>query len=101
MKRKTLKDIEFEDGESDLICVSKDIKEEAIKRVKDDLLILDVDVQTIDTNIFFQIEKDNPNIKFFAYIPSQSVNVQDLSSWARLRKINYEKVNNEVLVVKR
>ena len=62
---------------------------------KYDLLILDVDVQTIDTNIFFQIEKDNPNIKFFAYIPSQSVNVQDLSSWARLRKINYEKVNNE------
>jgi len=32
---------------------------------KYDLLILDVDVQTIDTNIFFQIEKDNPNIKFF------------------------------------
>ncbi len=58
---------------------------------KYDLLILDVDVQTIDTNIFFQIEKDNPNIKFLSYIPSQSVNVQDLSSWARLRKINYEK----------
>jgi len=62
---------------------------------KYDLLILDVDVQTINTKIFSQIEKDNSNIKFFAYIPSQSVNVQDLSSWARLRKINYEKVNNE------
>ena len=61
---------------------------------KYDLLILDVDVQTIDKNIFSQIEKDNPNVKFLAYIPSQSVNVQDLSSWARLRKMNYEKVNS-------
>jgi len=61
---------------------------------KYDLLVLDVDTQTIDASLFSQIKKDNPDIKFLAYIPSQSVNTQDLSSWARFRRMNYDKVNN-------
>ncbi|NQV00799.1 MAG: hypothetical protein HQ537_01605 [Parcubacteria group bacterium] len=59
-----------------------------------DLLILDVDVQTIDPNIFSYIKEKNPEVKFFAYIPSQSVNTQDLSSWARFRNMVFKKVNS-------
>jgi len=59
-----------------------------------DLLILDVDVQTIDPDIFSLIKGKNPETQFFAYIPSQSVNTQDLSSWARFRNMVYDKVNS-------
>ena len=62
---------------------------------KYDLLILDVDTQTIDTSLFSQIKHLNPETQFLAYIPSQSVNTQDLSSWARFRNMTNDKVNQE------
>jgi hypothetical protein len=61
---------------------------------KYDLLILDVDVQTIDPNIFSLIKERNPGVQFLAYIPSQSVNTQDLSSWACFRNLVYDKVSD-------
>jgi len=61
---------------------------------KYDLLILDVDTQTIDPEMFSFLRNNNQNIQFLAYIPSQSVNVQDLSDWARFRKAVYNKVKN-------
>ena len=60
---------------------------------KYDLLILDVDTQTIDASLFSQIKQNNPDTQFLAYIPSQSVNTQDLSSWARFRNMTHEKVD--------
>lgn len=60
-----------------------------------DLVILDVDAQTIDPSLFYVLRSENPDIKTLAYIPSQSVNDQDLSAWARFRNINYKKVNEE------
>ncbi len=61
---------------------------------KYDLLILDIDTQTIDASMFDYLEEKNEDIKFLAYIPSQSVNTQDLSSWARWRRLINEKVSN-------
>lgn len=60
---------------------------------KYDLLILDVDVQTIDSNLFSQIKKYNEEIKFLAYTPSQTIYVKYLDSWARFRNLMYDKVN--------
>jgi len=53
---------------------------------KYDLLILDVDAQA---------EKINTDAQILAYLPSQSVNIQDLSSWARFRNIVYSQVNSQ------
>ncbi|MEI7497890.1 MAG: putative glycoside hydrolase [Candidatus Falkowbacteria bacterium] len=54
---------------------------------KFDLVVLDVDTQTIDPSLFSTLRSLNPDIQTFAYIPSQSVNIEDLSSWARFRNI--------------
>jgi hypothetical protein len=60
---------------------------------KYDLLILDVDTQTINPMMFSEFKEDNQDIQFLAYIPSQSVNIEDLSSWARWRQMTYDKVD--------
>jgi len=61
---------------------------------KYDLLILDVDTQTINPEMFSFLMDNNQDIQFLAYIPSQSVNIQDLSNWARFRKMVYDKVED-------
>lgn len=61
---------------------------------KYDLLILDVDVTTTDENILKSIRQLNPKIEILAYIPAQSVNTQDLGSWASFRKKTYAATNN-------
>jgi len=61
---------------------------------KYDLLILDIDTQTIDSSMFVFLKEKNEDIKFLAYIPSQSVNSQDLSYWARWRKLTNEKAES-------
>lgn len=60
---------------------------------KYDLVILDVDTQTIDPSLFTTLKEKNPKIQTLAYIPSQSVNVQDLGDWARFRRLTYEETN--------
>jgi len=61
---------------------------------KYDLLILDVDTQTIDPEMFVFLKESNQDIQFLAYIPSQSVNLEDLSDWARFRKTVYDKAED-------
>lgn len=61
---------------------------------KYDLLVLDVDVQNIDPKTISTIKSLNPQVKTFAYIPSQSVNVADLSSWATFRNSAFTYVEN-------
>ncbi len=70
-------------------------KDEYDNLAKYDLLILDVDTQTIDPSLFTVIKQQNPEIQFLSYIPSQSVNTQVLSGWARFRKMIYDKVSAE------
>ena len=60
---------------------------------KYDLLILDVDTQTINPDMFSDIEDKNKDIQFLAYLPSQSINIRDLDDWARFRKMIYNKIN--------
>ncbi|MEK7203248.1 MAG: putative glycoside hydrolase, partial [Patescibacteria group bacterium] len=63
------------------------------KLAKYDLVILDVDTQTITPALFDNLKSKNPEIKILAYIPSQSVNVRDLDEWAHFRKIIYNQIN--------
>ncbi len=62
---------------------------------KYDLLILDVDTQTHQPEMFTEIEKKNPQVQFLAYILSESINIEYLDWWARFRKMTYQKVESE------
>lgn len=58
-----------------------------------DLLIIDVDVPTTAPNLLNYLKGENPNIQILSYIPSQSVNVEDLGYWADFRREIYDKVS--------
>ncbi len=53
---------------------------------KYDLLIMDVDAHTVNPNLIPEIKSKNKGTEVFVYIPSQSVNVEDLRSWAKFRR---------------
>jgi len=56
---------------------------------KYDLVIMDVDAESVGPSLITRLRGNNPAIKTFAYIPSQSVNIQDLGAWADFRREAY------------
>lgn len=65
-------------------------KSEHERLAKYDLVILDVDAHTIDPALFKKLKEINPNIKTFAYLPSQSVNVAYLDPSVKFRTATYD-----------
>lgn len=56
---------------------------------KYDLLVLDADVNSINPDLVPGIKLENDKVQVFMYVPSQSVNIQDLNSWAQFRRETY------------
>ena len=61
---------------------------------KFDLVILDIDSETIDMDLNSKLKQVNPDIVILAYIPSQSVNIGDLTDWAQFRRSTYKQVES-------
>jgi hypothetical protein len=59
-----------------------------------DLLIIDIDVPTTAPNLLTYFKNKNSSMQILSYVPSQSVNVQDLGYWADFRRETYDKVSS-------
>ncbi|MFH1744898.1 MAG: putative glycoside hydrolase [bacterium] len=74
---------------ADLFLNPNTAPKEKDKLSKYDLLIIDVDTVEVDPKILDYLKNKNKQINIFAYIPSQSVNLQDLTAWAQFRRKMY------------
>jgi glycosyltransferase involved in cell wall biosynthesis len=61
---------------------------------KYDLLVLDAEVAELYPDLLPNIKAANNQEKIFAYVPSQSVNIEGIGEWSQYREKNYQAVNN-------